>query len=114
MANTITPIEITTISECPHCGTETEFIDNYDTRILNTWLKDNYGETLEEAATDYTETSDGFTWEHGGNYGIIDSDLLGGSGDGTREREAGAVFKFLYYDSADKTEESCGYCARYM
>ena len=113
MTNTITPIEITTINECPHCGTETELIDNYDTHVLNVWLKDNYGEVLEDVATGYCETRDGFTWEHGGNYGIIDSDLLGGSGDGTREREATEVFKFLYYDSPNKTEQACGYCARH-
>ena len=113
MPYTITPIEVTTISECPHCGTETEFIDNYDTRILNMWLKDNYNADLEEVATGYTETRDGFTWEHGGNYGIIDSNLLGGSGDGTRERKASTVFQFLYYNSPGKSEESCGYCARF-
>lgn len=111
--HTITPIEITTTNECPHCGTEVEFVDNFDAHVLNVWLKDNYGETLEESATNYEETSSGFTWEHGGNYGIIDSDLLGGSGDGAREREAGAVFKFLYYDAPDKTEQACGYCSRY-
>ena len=114
MAYTITPIKITTINECPHCGTETEFIDSSDAHALNEWLQSNYSETLEVAATSYTEARDGFTWEHGGNYEIADSDLLGGSGDGTRARKASTVFQFIYYDSPDKAEESCGYCARYM
>ena len=111
--NTITVIECTAINECPHCGTETEHISDHDAHVLNVWLKDNYGETLEVAATDYEETRTGFTWTHGGNYGIVDSDLLGGKGDGERERRACTVFQFLYDDSVDKTEESCGYCARY-
>lgn len=110
---TITPIDVISLNECPHCGTETEFINDSDAHILNVWLKDNYSETLEVAATDYCETRTGFTWGHGGNYGIIDSDLLGGNGDGERERKASTVFQFLYDDSADKTEESCGYCARF-
>ena len=110
---TITPIDVISLNECPHCGTETEFINDSDAHVLDVWLKDNYGEKLEVAATDYTETRTGFTWGHGGNYGIIDSDLLGGDGDGERERKAATVFQFLYDDSADKTEESCGYCARF-
>lgn len=111
--NTITIIECTAINECPHCGTETEFVSDHDAHILNVWLKDNYGVDLEEAATGYTETRTGFTWEHGGNYSIVDENLLGGNGDGTREREASEVFKFAYYDDNDKTEQACGYCARY-
>ena len=110
---TITPIDVISLNECPHCGTETEFINDSDAHVLDVWLKDNYGEKLEDVATDYTETRTGFTWGHGGNYGIIDSDLLGGNGDETRAYKASTVFQFLYDDSADKTEESCGYCARF-
>lgn len=110
---TITPIDVISLNECPHCGTETEFINDSDAHVLGVWLKDNYGVELEDVATGYTETRTGFTWEHGGNYGIVDSDLLGGNGDETRARKASNVFQFLYDDSADKTEEPCGYCARF-
>ena len=113
MPYTVTPIEVISVNECPHCGTETEFISDSDAHVLDVWLKDNYGESLEESATDYTETRTGFTWEHGGNYEIADSDLLGGNGDGERARKASTVFQFLYEDSADKSEETCGYCARF-
>ena len=41
MPYTITPIEITAINECPHCGTETEFISSSDAHALNEWLVDN-------------------------------------------------------------------------
>lgn len=112
-SNTITVIECTAINECPHCGTETEHISDHDAHVLNVWLKDNYGVDLEDVATGYTETRTGFTWEHGGNYGIVDENLLGGNGDGTRAYKAASVFQVIYDDAVDKTEESCGYCARY-
>lgn len=111
---TITPIEVISLNECPHCGTETELIGSSDAHVLGVWLKDTYNETLEDAATDYTETRTGFTWTHGGNYEIADSDLLGGRGDGERARKAGNVFQFVYYDAADKTEQACNYCAKYL
>lgn len=108
-----TTITSTATNECPHCGTETEHISNSDAHVLGVWLQDNYGQALEDVATGYCETRTGFTWEHGGNYEVADSDLLGGNGDGERAREAGNVFQFVYDDSADKTEQACGYCARY-
>ena len=107
-------IEIAAISECPYCGIETELISDRDAHALDSWLKDNYGETLEDAAREYAETSTGFTWDHGGGYDIADSDLLGGTGSGERSSKAGDVFQFIYYDSDDKTGDACGECARYM
>lgn len=113
MPTTITAIDIISLNECPDCGTETEFISDSDAHVLNVWMKDTYGQELEDTATDYTETRDGFTWEHGGQYAILDSDLLGGNGDDARTRAASEVFQFFFDDSADKTEERCGYCARF-
>ena len=106
-------IGIAAISECPYCGIETELVSDRDAHALDTWLKDNYGETLEDAAREYTETSTGFTWDHGGGYDIADSDLLGGTGSGERSSKAGDVFQFIYYDSDDKTGDACGECAHY-
>jgi len=106
-------IEINATNECPHCGTETEAVTDMDAMQLNNWLQAHYDETLEDVANDYEETADGMTWSHGGNYSILDSDLLGGNGGGAREEKTKETFKFDFYDAVDKTENACGYCARY-
>lgn len=110
----IQTIVITATSECPYCGIESESISDRDAHALEAWLKDNYGETLEDAAREYEETGTGFTWEHGGGYDITDADLLGGTGSGERSSKAGDAFQFVYVDSDDKTGHACGECARYM
>lgn len=107
-------IIIEAISECPYCGIESESISDRDAHALDTWLQDNYGETLEDAAREYEETGTGFTWEHGGGYDVTDSDLLGGTGSGERSNKAGDTFQFVYVDSDDKTGYACGECASYM
>ena len=35
MPYTVTPIEVITTNECPHCGTETEFISDSDAHVLD-------------------------------------------------------------------------------
>lgn len=109
-----TTIISTATNECPHCGTEKEHITNLDAHQLNTWMKDTYGEDIADVATSYQPTRNGFTWEHGGNYDITDSDLLGGDGDGERDLKAREVFTFNYVDAVDKTENPCSYCAQYL
>lgn len=83
--------DITERYENPVSGLTTAFVSKYS--LLYEWLNDYYteqGKNLEDEVRGYrwskSKQGEGFTFKHGHGCSYLDSDLLGGNGDGKTER----------------------------
>lgn len=78
---------LTHVAEHPVTGMNTWTISDEVAATVDTYLQEAHGTRLEETARNFYYDGEGRpTFETGGNYDFISSDLLGGKADGLRER----------------------------
>lgn len=108
-------------TECPHCGTARSRIDAGDFWLVKEFMSDAYGmHNPREYVRAMRETPNGVTFEHGGGYGVVDEDLLGGTGDGKRESVflkwaygyKGEPISFYRKNARSHKQSCCRECAK--
>ena len=81
------PLVTATVSTCISCGLCRERVDRHSAPVIIEWIRSK-GREPEDVIRGYSPARNGgFLWEHGGNYAVIDEDMLGGDGTGRTEDE---------------------------
>lgn len=108
-------ITLRALSECIHCGmTRAAVDDEAHAAIIQAWVSSNVG-PYEEHIRDYQDEGEGFSFAHGGNYPIVDMDLLGGTGDGlTESKFASETGMHVVYPAGSAEHISCEECSKFI
>ena len=108
-------IELKGTTECPTCGVSRAATVSFDDAVIVLkWFEDQDLDPRDEIRG-YRPTPNGFSFEHGGNYNVID-EMLGGIGDGKAEEQflQDTGVTGVVYPSGGESSRTCRECARYL
>lgn len=98
---------------CPHCGEARSKITGEGAQIVLDWLNKE-GKDPRETITEYRACVDGFSFKHGGQYAVIDEDVLGGDGrDTTRDRFIEETGHYIRLNDGYGRSIPCKGCAKW-